>query len=102
MAGILLLGSSQNGNRVTINAPLAYMNLAKGFSLDVDPANASSDGYPVATPSFDLLARSSPSMPGQYFGEFVWKWTGQGSMKITSSPPMIVSSSTASAGTPLT
>jgi hypothetical protein len=73
-------GSSElNNNRVTINAPSAFLNLAKGFSFTIDPNNASSDGYPIKTPSGTLGGNGS--MPLKYYGQLVWKYSGQGSMQ---------------------
>lgn len=94
---MLLLGRSRdNNNRATINIlhqsdRHAFKNIAKGFSFPAqDPTTVSSDGYPLSTPA--SVIGSNPSMPLGYYGEFVWKWTGQGSMQILSAPPMIVSS----------
>jgi hypothetical protein len=71
--------SGLNNNRVTINAPSAFLNLAKGFSFAIDPTNSSSDGYPIRTPSGAL--GSNGSMPLKYYGPLVWKFSGQGSMQ---------------------
>lgn len=69
-----------NNNRVTINANSFYLNLAKGFGFpSQDPTTVSSDGYPLSTPSSVIIG--NPSMPPNYYGNFVWKWTGQGSMQ---------------------
>jgi hypothetical protein len=81
----------QNPNRVVLNAVSGYLNLAKGFGFTVVPNNSNSDGYPITTPAGNLIAGSSPSMPGQYFGQFVWKWTGQGSMQLAAKPMIITS-----------
>lgn len=80
---------SANTNRVTLNAVTGYLNLVKGFGFVPDPLNADANGYPVTVPTSNMLANTS--MPGGYFGEYVWKWTGQGSMQIVGSPPLIVS-----------
>ena len=75
-------GIPTNNNRVTINAPAGYLNIAKTFAFNIDPTNQSSDGYPVTTPSSSWTAGSSPSMPAGYYGSFVWKFSGQGSMQV--------------------
>jgi hypothetical protein len=90
--------STAIGGRVTLNVPAGYLNLAKAFGFQPDPTNQDSNGYPIATPKTNIVAGSSPSMPANYWGEFVWKWTGKGSMDILASLPMIVSQSSSSAG----
>lgn len=93
MVGILLLGSSGlNANRVTINAPAGYLNLAKGFGFNIDPNNMSSDGYPTTTPTGGTYGSNPSFPPANYFGSFVWKWTGTGAMQWTGAPPIVVTS----------
>src|SRR5216684_4094257 len=89
--GILNYGFPDNIKRITLNAPLGVINLAKGFGFNVDPTNQSANGYPVTTPAAGTFG-SNPNMPGGYFGTFTWSWSGQGSMQITASPPIIVTS----------
>ena len=87
-----VVASTVNNNRVTINPDNGYANLAKGFTWNVDPTNQSSDGYPVTTPSVAWLANIS--MPAGYYGNFVWKWSGQGSQQLQCGPAICVSTNT--------
>lgn len=91
----LLHGASGSG-RVTINVPPGYLNLVKGFGFQPDPANQDSNGYPVTTPTSTMVANIN--MPSNYWGDFVWKWAGEGSMDIVAGPPTIVSQSTQGSG----
>ena len=71
-----------NSNRVTVNVPPScWLNLAKGSAPLIDPNNASPDGYPKTTPASSWIFQSARP-PAGYFGSYVWKWTGQGSMQI--------------------
>lgn len=80
-----------NSNRVTVNANVFFLNLAKGFAFpSQDPTTVSSDGYPLSTPSSAIVA--NPSMPANYYGTFVWKFTGEGSMQIAAAPPIVLTS----------
>jgi hypothetical protein len=83
-----------NCNRVTINAPSAFLNIAKGFAFNVDPNNSSSDGYPLTTPAGTL--GGSGAMPSGYYGQAVWKFSGQGSMQTGGA--MVVTSAIANNG----
>jgi hypothetical protein len=83
--------SDLNDSRVTINVQMGYMNLAKTFFFNIDPTNASSDGYPLSTPSNSWGC--NPSMPPGYYGDLVWKFSGQGSMQILGQSVLISSAS---------
>src|SRR5258708_3262177 len=83
--------TSTNTNRVTINASLGFLNLAKNFYFNIDPANASSDGYPVVAPTSGWNANIA--MPLGYYGNFVWKFSGQGSMQIAAQSILVSSTS---------
>lgn len=86
-----------NDGRVTINAPSGYLNLVKGsFAFVPDPSNMDANGYPVRTPAVGIGA--NPDMPVGYFGEYVWKWSGTGTMRIGASPPMMISANTSAGG----
>ena len=69
------------GGRTVINAIAGYTNLAKGFIFAGDPTNQDINGYPIKTPAASWLA--NPSMPEGYFGDFVWKFRGRGSMQFS-------------------
>jgi hypothetical protein len=84
-----------NNNRVTINAPSSFLNIAKGFAFNIDPNNSSSDGYPITTPAGTL--GGSGAMPAGYYGQTVWKFSGQGSMQ--TSGAMVVTSANANGTT---
>src|SRR5258708_24058079 len=71
--------SSQMG-RMVMNSGTVFANLAKGFTFAVDPANADANGYPISTPANPI--GTNPSFASNYYGDFVWKWSGQGSMQI--------------------
>src|SRR5258708_40112190 len=71
--------SSQMG-RMVMNSNAAFANLAKGFTFAVDPANANANGYPISTPANPI--GTNPSFASNYYGDFVWKWSGQASMQI--------------------
>ncbi len=71
--------SSQMG-RMVMNSGTVFANLAKGFTFAVDPANADANGYPISTPTNPI--GTNPSFASNYYGDFVWKWSGQGSMQI--------------------
>ena len=58
-----------------------YANLAKGFIFSSDPTNSDHNGYPSRTPSSAWVA--NPSMPVGYFGDYVWKFRGRGSMQFS-------------------
>lgn len=82
-----------NTSRVTINInEVGYANLIKGFGFSPDIANQDANGNPVTTPTSSMTAGSTPSMPFGYYGTFVWKWSGTGSMNISGNPPVVVSS----------
>src|SRR5258708_6006049 len=83
--------TSTNTNRVTINASLGFLNLAKNFYFNIDPANASSDGYPVVAPTSGWNANIA--MPLGYYGNFVWKFSGQGSIQIAAQSILVSSTS---------
>jgi len=74
--------------RTVINATTGYANLAKGFIFQSDPTNSDANGYPIRTPTSGLNA--NPSMPEGYFGNYVWKFRGRGSMQF--SPAAIIRS----------
>src|SRR2546429_9951023 len=74
--------------RTVIGAHTAYANLAKGFIFQSDPTNSDVNGYPIRTPNPGLSA--NPSMPDGYFGDYVWKFRGRGSMQF--SPASIIRS----------
>src|SRR5262249_35219703 len=76
------------GGRTVINAIAGYANLAKGFIFSGDPTNSDINGYPIRTPTTNWVA--NPSMPEGYFGDFVWKFRGRGSMQF--SPGAIIRS----------
>ena len=84
--------STLNNHRVTINVPAGYLNIAKTFAFNIDPTNQSSDGYPVTAPSSAWA--SNPGMPGGYYGYFVWKFSGQGSMQMSGSSVIVTSGGT--------
>ncbi len=73
--------STDAGGRTVINAISGYANLAKGFIFARDPTNQDVNGYPVRTPPTNWGA--NPSMPEGYFGDFVWKFRGRGSMQFS-------------------
>jgi hypothetical protein len=73
--------STDAGGRTVINAIAGYANLAKGFIFTNDPANQDANGYPIKTPAANRIA--NPSMPEGYFGDFVWKFRGRGSMQFS-------------------
>ena len=77
-----------SGGRTVINAVTGFANLAKGFGFASDPTNMDANGYPIRTPTTNWLA--NPSMPEGYFGDFVWKFRGRGSMQF--SPGAIIRS----------
>ena len=70
--------ANTDSGRIVINAVAGYANLAKGFNFSSDPGNQDANGYPLRTPARSLSA--NPSMPEGYFGDFVWKFRGRGSM----------------------
>src|SRR5256885_889141 len=74
--------------RTVINAMAGYANLAKDFTFPSDPTNSDANGYPIRTPSSAWGA--NPSMPVGYFGDYVWKFRGRGSMQF--SPGAIIRS----------
>lgn len=76
------------GGRTVINAITGFANLAKGFGFTGDPTNTDVNGYPIRTPSANWVA--NPSMPEGYFGDFVWKFRGRGSMQL--SPGVLIRS----------
>ena len=80
--------SGSGAGRTVINAIAGYANLAKGFGFASDPANSDTKGYPIRTPTTPWLA--NPRMPEGYFGDFVWKFRGRGSMQL--SPGAIIRS----------
>lgn len=82
------IANLNGGGRTVINAVSAYANLAKGFIFSGDPTNSNADGYPIRTPSSSWSA--NPGMPEGYFGDFVWKFRGRGSMQL--SPGAIIRS----------
>ena len=84
--------SGVNDSRVTINVQMGYLNIAKTFFFNIDPTNASSDGYPLTTPSRNWGC--NPSMPLGYYGDLVWKFFGQGSMQILAQSILVSSTST--------
>ncbi|ABQ33250.1 hypothetical protein [Bradyrhizobium sp. BTAi1] len=69
------------GRRIVINAIAGYANLAKHFVFNSDPGNQDANGYPIKTPATNMGA--NPSMPEGYFGDFVWKFRGRGSMQFS-------------------
>lgn len=83
--GILLLGAaSGNGSRVTLNvSPAVYANLAKSMAWDLDtlnPSNSDTSGYPTGTLGSNL--GNNTSFGAGYYGDFIWKWSGTGSMDV--------------------
>ena len=82
-----------NDSRVTINVQMGYLNIAKTFFFNIEPTNASADGYPLTTPSHSWGC--NPSMPLGYYGDLIWKFSGQGSMQILAQS-ILVSSTSAS------
>jgi hypothetical protein len=82
------LPNSGTTGRTVINAVAGYANLAKGFIFNGDPNNSDVDGYPIRTPLSSWIA--NPSMPAGYFGDYVWKFRGRGSMQF--SPGAIIRS----------
>lgn len=85
--------SGTNSSRVTVNAPAGFLNIAKGWVFTIDPNNMTSDGFPVSKPSSGTYG-ANPSFPLGYYGQYVWKWTGTGSMAWSAGPPLIVTTST--------
>lgn len=91
----LPLFSSGNNNRVTINATTGFMNLSKawiwqsGGLVGSDPANQTSNGYPLTTPSSNWTGTGFN--PANYYGTFTWSWSGQGSMQIPDVPLVVTS-----------
>jgi hypothetical protein len=83
-----LLANTEVAGRTVINAISGYANLAKGFVFSSDPTIADANGYPMRTPPTNWGA--NPSMPEGYFGDFVWKFRGRGSMQL--SPGAIIRS----------
>src|SRR5258708_15455480 len=80
-AGAAIDGSSSSQmGRMVMNSNTAFANLAKGFTFAVDPANADANGYPISTPAKPI--GTNPSFASNYYGDFVWKWSAQGSMQI--------------------
>ena len=84
--------SGVNNNRVTLNPDMGYLNIAKNFNFAIDPANQSTNGYPVVKPTSGWL--SNPALPLAYYDQYVWKWQNLGAIIWTSAPPMIVTTST--------
>jgi hypothetical protein len=70
-----------SGGKTVINAVTGFANLAKGFGFTSDPTNMDASGYPIRTPITNWGA--NPSMPEGYFGDFVWKFRGRGSMQFS-------------------
>lgn len=88
-----LAAPTTNLTRVSINVPATgtgIMNLAKGWQAtspsSLTASQIDSNGYPVGT----LSASKSGSLGvvSSYYGEYVWSWSGQGTMQL--SPPAIV------------
>jgi hypothetical protein len=80
-AGAAIDGSSSSQmGRMVMNSNTVFANLAKGFTFAVDPANADANGYPISTPAKPI--GTNPSFASNYYGDFVWKWSGQGSMQM--------------------
>jgi hypothetical protein len=71
----------QGFGRTVMNAIGGYANLAKGFVFSSDPTNADAKGYPINTPLVPWIA--NPSMPIGYFGDYVFKFKGRGSMQFS-------------------
>jgi hypothetical protein len=67
--------------KTVINAITGFANLAKGFVFSSDPAYSDFNGYPIRTPVSSWLA--NPSMPEGYYGDFIWKFRGRGSMQLS-------------------
>jgi hypothetical protein len=81
---VLSVASAAGGDpsgRTVINGIAGYANLAKDFIFTSDPTNQDSNGYPIKTPVTNLVA--NPSMPDGYFGDYVWKFRGRGSMQFS-------------------
>src|SRR6267154_654431 len=88
-AGLHMHGGTQNANRVVLNAAAGYLNLSKGFGFTPFPNNSDSNGYPSGVLAGNI--GSNPSMPGNYFGQYVWKWTGAGAMQVAPYPIIVTS-----------
>jgi len=73
-----------------MNVILAPLNLMKTFNLRVPPAQADSNGYPTST--LGSAVGSQGSVPSNYYGQYVWKWSGAASMTANGSPAIVYSS----------
>lgn len=98
-SGLLNFAYSFNNNRVTLNAPSGYTNLAKGFGFSPDPNNQTSNGYPVTLPTSGY--GSNPSFPLNYYGQFVWKWSGIGAMGWAGAPIIVTTSTVNGTNSPV-
>jgi hypothetical protein len=87
-----------NLSRLNINVPSTgqlYLNLAKNFFFSLLPGsfNQTSDGYP-ANGILATGVNANVGFPSGYYGKFVWKWTGTGSMESVSGPIIVYSGGT--------
>jgi hypothetical protein len=74
---------------LVMNAILAPLNIAKTLSLSVPPSQINANGYPTSALSSDV--GSQGSIPGNYYGSYVWSWNGAASMYANGSPAIVYS-----------
>jgi hypothetical protein len=73
-----------------MNAPSYFINIAKNYAFAPDPNNSTADGYPTSAAG---AFGGSGGFPPNYYGQYVWKFSGLGSMQTGGS--MLIASATA-------
>ena len=76
------VATTVNNNRVTLNArTFAFINLTKSWNPAMPTPNLlNANGYPNGTLGSNFS--SGISLPGGYYGQYVWQWTGSGAMQL--------------------